>query len=157
MEPLRILFLSFLEEGAYPDEWKKSNIVSTHKKESKNLIKNYTPISLHPIFSKMFRRIIPNSLFNYFLENKLFTECQSGFLQGHSCTSQLPSITHKICNAIDCNTLVDVRGTFLHISRAFGKVWHDGLIYNLKPYGVENKTYKLNSKLTDKPSTTCST
>ena len=56
MGPFRILFSSFLEEGAYPDEWKKSNIVPTHKKESKNLIKNYTLISLHPIFSKMFRR-----------------------------------------------------------------------------------------------------
>ena len=44
--PFRILFSSFLEEGAYPDEWKKSNIVPTHKKESENLIKNYTPTSL---------------------------------------------------------------------------------------------------------------
>ena len=89
MGPFRVLFSSFLEEGAYPDEWKKSNIVPTHKKESENLIKNYTPTSLLPIFSKMFGRIIPNSLFNYFLENKLFTECQSGFLPGHSCTAQL--------------------------------------------------------------------
>ena len=40
VEPLRILFLSFLEEGVYPDDWKKSNIVPFHKKESKNLIKN---------------------------------------------------------------------------------------------------------------------
>ena len=30
----------------------------------------------------------------------------------------------------------EVRGVFLDISKAFGKVWHDGLIYELKQNGV---------------------
>ena len=38
VDPLRILFLSFLEEGVYPNDWKKSNVVPIHKKQSKNLI-----------------------------------------------------------------------------------------------------------------------
>ena len=46
VDPLQILFLSFLEEGVYPDDWKKSNVVPIHKKESKNLIKNYRAISV---------------------------------------------------------------------------------------------------------------
>ena len=54
MEPLQILFLSFSEKGVYPDEWKKNNIVPTHKKENTNLIKNYRSISLLPVFSKVF-------------------------------------------------------------------------------------------------------
>ena len=63
--------MSFLEEGVYTDYWKKSNVVPIHKKESKNLIENYRPICILPVFSKVFERIILNSLFNYFLENKL--------------------------------------------------------------------------------------
>ena len=27
VEPLQILFLSFLEDGVYPDDWKKKNVV----------------------------------------------------------------------------------------------------------------------------------
>ena len=94
--PLKLIFRSMLEEGVFPDDWKKSNVVPIHKRDSKNLIKNYRPISLLPIFSKVFERLIFNSLFNYFIQNKLFTECQSGFIPGDSCVAQLLSITHEI-------------------------------------------------------------
>ena len=57
VEPLRSLFLSFLEEGIYLDHWKKSNVVPIHKKESKNLIENYRPICILPVFSKVFEKI----------------------------------------------------------------------------------------------------
>ena len=30
--PFRLLFQSMLEEGIFPDNWKKSNAVSMHKK-----------------------------------------------------------------------------------------------------------------------------
>ena len=73
---------------------KKSNIV--HKKEDKILVKNYYPISLLPIFQKMFERVIYNSLFNYFLINRLFTPFQYGFLPGNSFVAQLLPILHEI-------------------------------------------------------------
>ena len=56
-----------LEKGVFPDDWKNSNVVPIHKRDSKNLIKNYRPISLLPIFSKVFERPIFNYLFNYFM------------------------------------------------------------------------------------------
>ena len=87
--PLQLLFKSMLEEGIFPDDWKKSNVVPVHKKESTNLIKNYRPISLLPIFSIIFERLVFDSVYNYLIQNKLFTECQSGFTPGGSyrCTT----------------------------------------------------------------------
>ena len=78
-------------------------------------------------------------MFNYFLSNKLFTPSQSGFLPGDSSIAQLLSIIHEIQTAFDNNPTVDVRGVFLDISQALDKVWHDGLIFKLKLYGVEDE------------------
>ena len=44
-----------------------------------------------------------NTSFNFFLQNKLFTPCQSGFVPGDSCVSQLLSIKHEIYKSFDCH------------------------------------------------------
>ena len=51
--PLKIIFEQSLKERKFPELWKKTNIIPVHKKEDKNLIKNYRPVSLLPIFSKI--------------------------------------------------------------------------------------------------------
>ena len=118
-------------------------MVPIHKKEDKNLIKIYRPISLLPIFGKIFEMVIYNSLFNHFLSNKLFTPSESGYLPGNPCIAQLLSIIHEIQTAFDNNPTVDVRGIFLDISKAFDKVWHDGFISKLKSYGAEDELLSL--------------
>ena len=114
VEPLRTLFLSFLEDGVYPNNWKKSIFVQLHKKEKK-----YKPISLLPAFSQVFERILFNSLFNFFLENKLLPKCQFTkfhFLQRDFCIPQFLSLTHKIYKSFDCNSSANARGS---VSRYF--------------------------------------
>ena len=82
--PLKIILEHSLKKGGFPEIWKKTNVVSVHKREDKMLVKKYRPISLLPNFGKMFERVIYNSLFNYFRNNRLFIPSQSGFLQGDS-------------------------------------------------------------------------
>ena len=48
----------------------------------------------------------------------------------------LISITHEICQSLGVG--LDVRRVFLDISKAFDKVWHEGLIYNIKQNGVKS-------------------
>ena len=66
--PLKIIFGRSLKEGRFLEIWKIANVFQVHKKEDKN----YRPISLLTIFSKIFERVIDNSLFNHFQRNKNF-------------------------------------------------------------------------------------
>ena len=74
-------------------------------------------------------------LFNYFHKNESYTKCQSG----DSCISQLLSIVHDINSSFDCDLTQDVRGIFLDIAKAFDKVWHEGLLFKLKTYGIKGE------------------
>ena len=140
--PLKLLFKTILEEGTFPQDWKRVMLYQ-HTKESKNLIKYYIPISLFPIFSKILEGLIFNSVFNYFRQNNLFTECQFGFIPGDSCVAQLLSITNEIHQSFDCSPTRDITGFYLNISKAFNKVWHDGLLFKFRSYGIEGSLLRL--------------
>ena len=56
--PLELIFNYCVQNSCYPSRWKRGNIAPVHKKSDKNDIKNYRPISLLPIFSKIFEKII---------------------------------------------------------------------------------------------------
>ena len=66
-------------------------------------------------------------MFEFFIQNNFITPNQSGFKAGDICINQLISITHEIYKSFDDGH--EVRGVFLDISKAFDKVWHQGLHY----------------------------
>ena len=99
--PLQIIYKSCLDRGKFPQEWKKANVAPVHKKNDKQLVKNYRPISLLPICGKIFERILYNSLFNFLNQNDLIPPAQSGFKSGDSYINHLSSITHEIYHSMD--------------------------------------------------------
>ena len=84
--------------------------------------------------------MIFEELFSHLPKNEVFTKCQSGFLPGESCVSQLISIVHDINSSFDCGTTQDVRGVFLDISKAFDKAWNEGLMHKLEAYDAKGKS-----------------
>ena len=80
-------------------------------------------------------------MFTYIIENNLISENQAGFKPGDSCVNQLLAITHEIFSSFDDN--YEVRGVLLDISKAFNKVWHEGIIHKLKRNRIPGNLLRL--------------
>ena len=87
--------------------------------------------------------MIFNNLYSYLQTNNLITKNQSGFRPGDSTTNQLLYLVNEIHEAFEDPKSLELRAVFLDISKAFDKVWHDGLIYKLKQNGISGSLLKL--------------
>ena len=66
----------------------------------------------------------------------MITKNQSGFRPGDATVNQLIDFVNDIHMAFDKRKSLEVRAVFLDISKAFDKVWHDGLSFKLKQNGI---------------------
>ena len=130
--PLKYIYSNILRTSVYPSAWKLANVTPIFKKNDKQLVKNYRPISLLPICGKIFEKIIFEHLYAYLDEHQLITKNQSGFRPGDGTTNQLLYLVNEIHECFEDKKSIEVRAVFLDISKAFDKVWHQGLVFKLK-------------------------
>ena len=133
------IYTRCIDKHDYPTLWKQSSAVPIFKKGDKQLPSNYRPISLLSIGGKVFERIIHKKLYNHVRLH--ITPYQSGFLPGHSTTTQLLEIYHNIMQKLDNQE--ELVFTFFDISKAFDKVSHKALLHKLQTIGITGDALKL--------------
>lgn len=111
-----------------------ANVVPIHKKNDRQHVNNYRPVSLLCTISKVLERIVHSRLYDYCAENNLLTERNSGFKRTDSTVNQLLSISNKLSQALDSKK--DACLVFLDVSKAFDRVWHLGLLFKLRQIGL---------------------
>ena len=99
-------------------------------------------MSLLPICSKIFKKLIFDSNYSFINKNNLFNNNQWGFTPNDSSIHQLIVITHKVYSAFDANSSLEVPGVFPNLSKPFNRVWHDGPLYRLKSTGTDDNLFK---------------
>lgn len=125
-----------LSRGEFISEWKKANVIPIFKKGDRQLKENYRPVSLLDSLSKIIEKVVFIRLYK-FLENiNFFNVHQSGFRPGDSTVYQLTLIIHCIFEALEKGK--EVRMVFLDLSKAFDRVWHEGLIFKLQHIGIKD-------------------
>ena len=135
--PVHTLFLLSITRGALPKEWKTHLITPIFKSGDKADIKNYRPVPLLCILSKVLEKLIYNSL-SEFVSNRISTQ-QFGFTKGRSSLQQLLVYFSNVLDATDRSASVDVM--YLDLCKAFDSVSHTKLLHKLHTYGISEKLW----------------
>ena len=109
------------------------------KKGSLTEIKNYRPISLLCVLSKVLERIIYNKVIE-FIRPKL-SEFQFGFLKNRSALQQLLAAFALMHNALDNRHTINA--LYLDFRKAFDTVPHYELLQKLWQIGITGPLWKL--------------
>ena len=111
-----------LQHGVFPEKLKLAKVVPLFKSGSRTVFVNYRPISVLPIFDKVFEKIVHNRLMSYLQEFKILSENQFGFQKNkstaHGILHLLNNIGSILKNGNFCCKL------FLDLAKAFDTVDH---------------------------------
>ena len=129
----RLINLS-LTKSKFPRTWKLANVIPLYKKNDRNSITNYRPVSLLSSVGKIMEKIVFQTLFEHFRSNFLISAWQSGFIPGHSTSTQFIEMYNHFCKAVSCGK--EIRIVFCDVSKAFDRVWHRGLLFKLQKCGI---------------------
>ena len=106
----------------FPDMLKIAKVIPLYKGGE---ITNYRPISLLPVFSKIFEKLLLKRISDFFEKHNVIYKKQFGFqkLKRHSTVHALNTAIIQVINSLNSNQTVF--GIFLDFSKAFDTVKHD--------------------------------
>ena len=105
------------------------------------MLNNYRPISILPIVSKVFEKVLYGQLYDYFVVNNLLSQNQFGFRQFHSTASALLDSTNEWFINMDRGQFNIA--VFLDLQKAFDTINHNLLIKKLDLYGLQKPALNL--------------
>jgi len=149
LQKLQYIINACFKARYMPWHWKIAEVILIPKPgKPPTEVTSYRPISLLPIMSKLFERLLLKRLMVIIKNKKLIPTHQFGFRTNHSTIEQVHRITNliektleegKVCSAI-----------FLDVAQAFDKVWHKGLDIKLQRDLPKQYYQMLKSYLTDR-------
>ena len=120
------LFNKCLKESRFPDCWKVSLVVVFQNVGERSTAKNYLPVSLLSVVSKVFEKLVNNRIVDHLEKCGLLFDLQYGFRSSQSTADLLTVVSHRI--AMTFNRYEATRAMALDIFKAFDRVWHAGLL-----------------------------
>ena len=122
-----------ISSRCFPSSWKCAKIVPLHKKDERTNPKNFRPVALLPIFSKILERAIFQQFIEYLESNRILHPSHHGFRSAHStCTALLQMFD----TWVDTQAEGEISAVImLDMSAAFDVVDHPILLNKMRLYG----------------------
>lgn len=140
VDTLTSLINKSMAEGIFPTELKIAKVIPLYKNNDATLINNYRPVSILPLFSKIFEKIMYARLMSFINKHNLLYNLQFGFRKGYNTNLALITLIDKLSEALDNGN--HVVGVFLDFSKAFDTVNHNILLKKLNTYGIRGIALK---------------
>lgn len=130
-----------LDCGFFPDKLKVTKVIPVYKKGKKDVFNNYRPISLVPMLSKVFEKLISMQIINFLEQNKILSEKQFGFRKNRSTIDAVMSFVQNCLEGKEKKLFVGAK--FYDLSKAFDTVDHNTLLLKLDVLGFSSLAVKL--------------
>ena len=117
--------------NTFPDELKLADVFACYKKDGVHLKENYRPISVLPVVSKIYERILSKQIMAY-MNNKL-SPLLCGFRKGYNTQHPLIRLIEKFRSALDNGE--DIALLLMDLSKAYDCLDHNLIIAELMTYG----------------------
>lgn len=131
-KPLHIIYNKCMCEGTFPSCWKLAHITPIHKGGSKQNVEQYRPISMLSILSKVFERLVHNSIYPTLHGSIL--RAQHGFVKRRSTVTNLMVFVNDLFENMERTLQVDA--VYTDFRKAFDKVDHELLLNKIAFNGI---------------------
>ena len=126
-----------ISSGTFPDTCKIAKLKPLFKKGTRTDPKNYRPISLLPLISKVLTRVIHERTTEFLDKHNILYKFQSGFRKNHSTDFCLSYLTDKIPNGFNSGLLTGM--ILIDLQKAFDTIDYYILQQKLPSLGFSNK------------------
>ena len=124
-----------IRDGIFPRSWKSAKVVPLLKKDDPLNPKNYRPVALLPVLSKILERAVFQQLVGYLDHNGILHPNHHGSRKGHSTATALIQMYDVWTKAVDEGNMVGVM--MIDLSAAFDMVDHGILLAKLEILGLD--------------------
>ena len=142
VSPISFIINNFSKINQFPDIWKLARISPIPKIQLQVELRDYRPVSILPIFSKIYERVALEEITNFIEKKLIYHHYQSGYRKNHSTARMLVKLRDDIKKPMKASEIT--LAVFTDYSEAFDTIDFSVLIKKMHSLNFSKPFYIFN-------------